>query len=245
MAKKTSKINSSLVAAALRTKANPVKAKFFLKFFKTGPGEYGARMRMLGLTVPIMRTMAREFKRLPLPEIKKMLHSPIHEHRFTALEILVMQYENGDKKLQEKIAKFYLANTKQYNNWDLVDTSAPYILGAYLFDKSRAPLYRLAQSKNLWERRVAMVSTFYFINQKDCVDTTRLVKILLSDHHDLIHKACGWMLREVGKNCGEPVLKKFLRANYNQLPRTTLRYAIERFSKSEQKNFLSGRFARV
>jgi 3-methyladenine DNA glycosylase AlkD len=168
--------------------------------------------------------------------VAKLLASPIHEHRFVALEILVAQYERGN---QQAVFKFYLKHTKFVNNWDLVDTSAPYIVGRHLLTRPRKILYRLAKSRSLWERRIAMVSTMMFIRAGEIEDTFAIAKLLLADDHDLIHKAVGWMLREAGKQSA-PALLRFLKENYSALPRTTLRYAIERFPASQRKRLLAG-----
>jgi 3-methyladenine DNA glycosylase AlkD len=172
---------------------------------------------------------------LPLNDVEKLLASPIHEHRFVALEILVAQYEQGDSA----VFNFYLKHTKFINNWDLVDTSAPYIVGGHLRTRPRKILYRLAKSKNLWERRIAIVSTQTLIRAGEIEDTFAIAKILLSDDHDLIHKAVGWMLREAGKQSA-PALVKFLKEHYAQMPRTALRYAIERFPAERRKQMLTG-----
>lgn len=216
----------------------PEKAKIFLNFFKTGKGQYGEEDKFLGISVPEQRKVAKNYKSLPLSEIQKLLNSKIHEHRFTALEILVMQYEEMDHKNKEKIVKFYLKNTKNINNWDLVDTSAPYILGNYLLGKERDILYKLAKSKNLWERRIAIVSTFAFIKEKDLKDTVKISEILLSDGHDLIQKAVGWMLREAGKKDLKTLLS-FLDKHYKKMPRTMLRYSLEKLNPKQKKFYMT------
>ena len=165
----------------------------------------------------------------------------MHEHRFTGLETLVFQYEAGDAAVQQKIFDFYLDNTRRTNNWDLVDGSAPYIVGRHLLSRPRRILYRLAKSSNLWERRIAMVSTMAFIAQNDLDDTFAIATLLLSDQHDLIHKAVGWMLREAGKR-SQPALLDFLKRNYAAMPRTALRYAIERLPEAQRKRALKGDF---
>jgi 3-methyladenine DNA glycosylase AlkD len=221
--------------------ADPEKARSLAWFFKTGKGQYGEGDKFLGLTVPQQRRVARKFRRMALGDIATMLSSEYHEHRFTALEILVAQYENGDDKARKEIFDFYLAHTRGINNWDLVDTSAPYIVGDYLRKRSRRVLYRLAKSKNLWERRIAMVSTLGFIRDGDCEDTLAIAELLLGDQHDLIHKAMGWMLREAGKQEMGPVLA-FLERHYHEMPRTALRYAIERLPPARRRAILAGRF---
>lgn len=221
------------IKSELKKLSNKDKAKVYAWFFKTGKGEYGEGDKFLGITVPKQRKVAKNFLDLSLREIKELLESPIHEHRFTALEILVMQFEKGSEKEKKLIANFYLKNAKLANNWDLVDTSAPYILGEYFKDKNKSVLYKLARSKNLWEKRIAIVSTFAFIKQNDLGDTFKISEMLLNDKNDLIHKAVGWMLREAGKKDKQKLLK-FLDKNGKKMPRTTLRYSIEKFSKKER-----------
>ncbi len=259
----------------LRSHANPTKAKIYAGFFKTAPGEYGHGDLFLGLTVPKQRTIAKKFYDLSLADIQKLLKSKVHEERFTGLIILVRQFQIGDNKQKKKIYNFYLKNTKRINNWDLVDTSAPQIVGEYLLNQMREtktppsvpplvgegidgplPPYRgeiergvrprlavlvtLARSTNLWERRIAIVATFAFIRANHFDETLKISKLLLTDKHDLIQKACGWMLREVGKK-SPPTLKKFLNHHHQTMPRTMLRYAIEKFSKKEQNYYLTSR----
>jgi len=211
-------------------------------FFKTAKGEYGEGDQFCGITVPVQRKIARRYTHLRLSDIKKLLHSPVHEQRFTALEILVFQYDHADAAAQNEIFDFYLANTRRINNWDLVDASAPYIIGAHLLSRSRRILYQLARSADLWERRIAMVSTMAFIARGELQDTFAIARLLLEDKQDLIHKAIGWMLRETGKR-SRPALLEFLRVNYSRLPRTALRYAIERLPESQRKRALRGEFA--
>ena len=209
-------------------------------FFKTGKGEYGEGDIFLGIKVPVQRKVADKFKDLSLNDIKQLLHSKIHEYRFTAIIILVNQFKKADEKLREKIYKLYLRNAKWVNNWDLVDVSAHCIVGGYLFDKSRDVLYRLVKSKIFWERRIAIISTFAFIRYNDFKDVIKLAEILLNDNHDLMHKACGWSLREVGKKSknGEKELIKFLDKYTLKMPRTMLRYAIERLDEKKRKYYL-------
>ncbi len=212
-----------------------------MRFFKTGKGEYGEGDVFIGLTLPIARSIVKKYKELELGEIGKLLHSKFHEDRMIALVILVEQYKKADKDKQKILYDFYLKNTKYINNWDLVDVTCKDIVGAYLHDKSRQPLFKLAKSANLWERRIAIISTFYFIKESDLDDTYAIAKLLLSEKHDLLHKAVGWALREAGKK-DEKRLKKFLEENYPSIPRTTLRYAIEKFPIAERKRFLAGEF---
>lgn len=225
------------VEQELKKLGSKKKAAASAWFFKTGKGQYGYGDVFIGVTVPEQRKIAKQFKNFPLPEIKKLLLSKYHECRLTALIILVAQFQAGDKAMQERIAKFYLANTKRVNNWDLVDSSAPYILGAYLLDKDRSILYKLVKSKNLWERRIAILAAGAFIRHNDFKDGFALSELLLSDTHDLMHKATGWMLREVGKR-SRPALVRFLNTYKAQMPRTALRYAIEHFPKEGRKAIL-------
>ena len=227
------------VKRALLEVADPSRAGNYARFFKTAPGEYGAGDKFLGIRVPVQRSIARTFRDLPLSEIAKLLASAVHEDRFTALEILVMRYESSASSAERKnLAKFYLQLRSRINNWDLVDTSAPYILGHYLFDKDKKVLIKLAQSANIWERRIATVATQYFINKGRYVETLALAKILLKDKNDLVQKATGWMLREVGKK-DVNVLEEFLTKNAARMSRTTLRYAIERFPETKRKKYLA------
>lgn len=225
------------VKRALAKLADKDKARILARFFKTGQGQYGEGDKFLGVTVPAQRLVAKQFKNLPLAEVAKFLISPIHEHRLTALLILVEQYSQASETTKAKIVKFYLARAKQINNWDLVDLSAPKILGDWLFNKDRIILNKLIKSKNLWERRIAMISTLAFIKVGETKDVWRLAKILLNDSHDLMHKATGWMLREAGKRDLNG-LKKFLDEHKAKMPRTMLRYSIEKFNKLERQKYL-------
>ncbi len=226
---------------AIRALANPAKAKFLLRFFKTGPGEYSEGDQFLGLTVPQTRSLVREFRDLPLADCIKLLKSPFHEERLMALLILGEQFGRHQKQdneaAQKKIYDLYLAHTKHVNNWDLVDSSASYIVGAYLFNRDRKILDRLAKSKDLWERRIAIVATHYFIRKNDLKYTFRISEALLGDKHDLIHKASGWMLREAGKKDLAP-LEAFLEKHAYKMPRTMLRYSIERMTPQKKKHYM-------
>jgi len=227
------------VQKVIRSRGSKAKAAKSAWFFRTKKGEYGYGDKFAGLTVPEQRAIARTFRDLPLSEIAKLLASAVHEDRFTALEILVMRYESSASSAERKnLAKFYLQLRSRINNWDLVDTSAPYILGHYLFDKDKKVLIKLAQSANIWERRIAIVATQYFINKGRYVETLALAKILLKDKNDLVQKATGWMLREVGKK-DVNVLEEFLTKNAARMSRTTLRYAIERFPETKRKKYLA------
>ena len=225
----------------LAAASDPERARNLAWFFKTGKGQYGEGDKFCGITVPVQRKIASRYKHLPLADVKKLLRSQVHEHRFTALEILVFQYESGDPAAKRKLFAFYLDNASRINNWDLVDTSAPYIVGQHLLSRPRRILYRLAKSKNLWERRIAIVSTMAFIVQNELKDTFAIAALLLNDKHDLIHKAVGWMLRETGKR-SRPELLKFLKHNYAAMPRMALRYAIERLPEEQRKQVLHGIF---
>ncbi len=237
----TSRLTARAVQTRLRALADPVRAAGCARFFKTGPGEYGEGDRFLGLTVPAQRAVAREFRDLPLPQLETLLASPIHEDRFAALEILVMQYERGDAAARTRVFRFYLAHTAGVNNWDLVDTSARYIVGAHLVDRPRARVFRLARSRNMWERRIAMVATHEWISRGDVADAYAVAERLLDDRHDLMHKAVGWMLREAGRHDRARLLR-FLRDHYPRVPRTTLRYAIEHLPTAQRKRVLAGEF---
>ncbi len=230
----------------LKAKANPEKAKILQRFFKTGKGEYGEGDIFLGISVPETRIIAQKYKDLKFKEIEELLKSKIHEERLTALLILVHQfhgaYINGNKITKKEIFNFYLKNTKYINNWDLVDLSAPKIIGEYLFglgliNETKQTLYRLAKSKNLWERRIAILATYAFIRKNKFGEILKISEMLLDDKHDLIHKAVGWMLREVGKR-SQTTLEKFLKTHYRKMPRTMLRYAIERFSEEKRRGYL-------
>jgi 3-methyladenine DNA glycosylase AlkD len=206
----------------LRSLGCPQRAAILACFFKTGPGEYGEGDRFIGVKVPVIRQVAKEFKNLPLAEIECLLHSEIHEERLLALVILVGQFEKSDRTTRKRIYHLYLANTRHINNWDLVDLSAPQIVGGYLQNRSRNPLDRHAKSASLWERRISIVATHWFIRHGDHADTLRIAEKLLNDRVDLIHKAVGWMLREVGKR-DVVVLEAFLGEHCRVMPRTMLR----------------------
>lgn len=217
---------------------NKKKAAILQRFFKTGEGEYGFGDVFLGLTVPQSRTLAIKYKDLPFEDILKLLHSEIHEERLIALLILVHQFQH-EEMLQRRIYEFYLKNTKFINNWDLVDLSSDKIMGGYLIDKPKDILYKLAGSNNLWERRIAMIATYNFIKNGMFDDALKIAKALIEDKNDLIQKAVGWMLREVG-NRNLRLEEKFLKKNYKNMGRTALRYAIEKFSEKARKEYLNG-----
>ncbi len=220
----------------LKKSANPKQAEILSGFFKTGKGEYGEGDKFLGIKVPVLRQTVKDFYDMSLPDLRQLLNSEYHEHRLSALFILTRQYRTADKP--EKYVKFYLQNLKAVNNWDLVDLSAPQILGDWLINHDREILYRLAKSENLWEKRVAILATFAFIENNDYKDTLKIAKMLLHEDHDLLHKAVGWMLREVGKR-DLAAEEEFLRNNdYRSMPRTLLRYAIEKFPEAKRQKYL-------
>jgi 3-methyladenine DNA glycosylase AlkD len=227
------------IRAELRQLGSERKARFLQKFFKTGPGEYGEGDIFLGIGVPELRKLAIRYQSLPAPKVLRLLRSPIHEERLLALLILVRCFTRADDSAKKQIYDVYLDNTKYINNWDLVDVSAPRIVGTFLMAKNKEPLYTLAKSKNLWARRISVIATAYFITQNQFSDTLEIAKILLTDKEDLIHKAVGWMLREVGKR---DISREeyFLKQYYKRMPRTMLRYAIERFSESRRRAYLAG-----
>ncbi|MBN1961972.1 MAG: DNA alkylation repair protein [Deltaproteobacteria bacterium] len=232
-------INIVNLQKALRAIADPAKAEVIRKFFKTGKNDYIQDDIFLGITVPKMRQIAKSFAKLALTQVIFLLQSRFHEERFTALLIMMQHYQTGNQSQKERVVKVYLKNTKYINAWDLVDLSAPAILGDWLLTKNRQILYKLIKSQLYWERRIAIVATFAFIRAQDASDTFKLAKLLLNDKHDLIHKAVGWMLREVGKRIDKELLRDFLQQNLTQMPRTALRYAIEHFSATERKQWLA------
>lgn len=223
----------------IRKLASPQKAKNLQRFFKTGKGQYGEGDVFLGLTVPESRKLAIKYENLPLAQIKKLLKSKMHEERLIALIILVHNFKNGTDQKRNRIYNLYLKSTRYINNWDLVDTSADLIVGQHLIDRDKSILYKLATSKNLWERRIAIIATWAFIKKNQFIETLKIAEILLNDKHDLIHKAIGWMLREVGKK-DQKVEEDFLKKYYHKMPRTSLRYAIERFPKKLRTAYLKG-----
>lgn len=214
----------------LREERNKSVADNLSRFFKTRTGDYGEGDQFLGLKVPQTRSVIRQFMTMPPETLAIVLRSKFHEERLAALLILVHQFQMAKSQLvRKKIFSFYLHHTRYINNWDLVDLTAPHIVGAYIADKEKSVLIKLSRSKNIWERRIAVLSTFYFIRNGSCGESLRVARLLLHDPHDLIHKAVGWMLREVGKRCSQQVLEKYLLKYYQIMPRTMLRYAIERF----------------
>lgn len=236
-------IRTARISKRLRARADPSRVPLLQRFFKTGKGEYAEGDRFIGLTVPHLRELCRECRGAGIDEAAPLLRSPIHEERLLALLMLVDAFKYADETGQRAIYEFYLSNTRFINNWDLVDASAEYIVGDWLRDRSRASLRKLARSPSLWERRIAIVATLHFIRRDDYDDTFRIADILLQDAHDLIHKATGWMLREVGKRDGS-ALRRYLAPRYKRMPRTMLRYAIERFPERERQRYLRGKVSR-
>lgn len=225
----------------LKKLADPQKAKISQRFFKTGKGEYGEGDVFLGISVPQSRKIAVNYKDLPLSDVLTLLKSIIHEERLIALLLLVHNFKKGDDRERKEIYEFYLQNTKYVNNWDLVDLSADKIVGEYLYDKPITILIKLARSPNIWERRIAMIATYAFIKSKKHEEALKIAEILINDTHDLIQKAVGWMLREVGKRVSKEVEEEFLKKYYRTMPRTSLRYAIEHFSEDKRKAYLTGK----
>ncbi len=225
----------------LKCYINSEKAEFFPKFFKAMPGGYGEGDQFLGIMVPDQRKVAKKYyKQVSLEAVQELLREPIHEYRFTALLIMVYKFEKAKTEQEKKkIVDLYLENVNSINNWDLVDLSADKILGAYLIDKNKDILYEFARSNHLWKQRIAIIATFYFIKKGDFKDALEISKILLNHEHDLIHKAVGWMLREIGKR-DFAVEFEFLKEYYQIMPRTMLRYAIEKFDPELRKKFLKG-----
>jgi len=227
------------IKQSLNELADPEVACHSQRFFKTGPGEYGEGDVFLGIRVPQLRSLAKHCQLLPLEDIYQLLTSAYHEERLLAVIILVNQYKKANAAQKLQIYRMYLTNKQYINNWDLVDTSADPIVGAQLLYKDRRPLYRLVKSKSLWDRRIAIMATFHFIKQHDFNETLGLAELLLCDKEDLLHKAVGWMLREIGKrDIAEE--ERFLQKYYQLMPRTMLRYAIEKFPKDRQQQYLKG-----
>jgi 3-methyladenine DNA glycosylase AlkD len=233
-------MSSSELKKLLRQSGNPEIAAHSRRFFKTGPGEYGEGDKFLGIRVPILRRYAEQYRQLSLSETTRLLKSSYHEERLCALLILVTKYQRGDELERERIFSLYLKNTRYINNWDLVDSSAHYIVGAHLFTGDKQILFDFANSRDLWQRRIAIMSTFYFIREQEYQVTLDLAETLLSDREDLIHKAVGWMLREIGNRDGKAE-RLFLKQHYGGMPRTMLRYAIEKFPQPEREKYLKGK----
>jgi 3-methyladenine DNA glycosylase AlkD len=238
--------DGALVKAAdvrrhLKQQIDPEKAEIYPRFFKTGPGEYGEGDRFYGVTVPKCRKIAKAARGMKWAELAKLLKSPVHEEREVALFMMVDAFQRAkNEEERETVYERYVRHRKHVNNWDLVDASAPTIVGGYLENKDRSPLYDWARSGNLWEKRIAMLATFRYIKAKDYKDALAIARILRDDDEDLIHKAVGWMLREVG-NRDRPEEERFLKVHYEKMPRTMLRYAIEKFPEKKRKAYLYGK----
>jgi 3-methyladenine DNA glycosylase AlkD len=223
----------------VKNHSNKEQGIFLQRFFKTGKGEYGEGDIFAGIKVPVSRKIANQFKDLSFTDLQKVIKSKIHEERLISLFILVARYKKADEKEKEKIFNFYLRNISYVNNWDLVDLSAEKIIGAYLIDKDKRLLFDLVNSNSIWERRIAIISTFYFIKANQFAATLKISELLLKDKHDLIHKAVGWMLRETGKRDIQAE-EIFLQKYYKKMPRTMLRYAIEKFPEEKRLDYLKG-----
>jgi 3-methyladenine DNA glycosylase AlkD len=232
-------MSASALRSRLRRAADPSSVPVLQRFFRTGPGEYAEGDVFIGVRVPALRAICRDCGAVDRAAVLTLLRSRVHEERLLALLLLVRDFAAGDPAARRDIYRAYLANTRWINNWDLVDGSAPAIVGGFLAGRSRAPLRRLARSRSLWERRIAIVSTLHFIRRGELADTFAITDDLLDDDHDLIHKAAGWMLREAGKQDGD-ALRRFLAPRCAQMPRTMLRYAIERFPEAERRRYLRG-----
>lgn len=234
-------MNVNDINTKIESFADPEKALNLQRFFKTGKGEYGEGDIFLGISVPYQRKIAKEFRDIGLDDIKKLIDNKVHEKRLIALLILIEKFRKSDDFGKKEIFDFYLLSAKNnlVNNWDLVDLSAHQIVGGYLSDKNRKIIYDLVSSENLWERRIAIISTFTFIRCGEFDDSLKISKVLLNDKQDLIQKAVGWMLREVGKK-NVNILEEFLKLHYQKMPRTMLRYAIEKFDAEKRKMYLAG-----
>ena len=228
-----------MIIKNLEVLSNPEAALFAQRFFKTGPGEYAEGDLFRGIRVPVLRKMVPSLDGIPLPEVIRLLESAFHEDRLLALLLLMRRFTKGDELSRQQIHDIYLAHTRYINNWDLVDISAQYLVGAFLCSRDRTLLYQLAASQSLWERRIAIIATFHFIRKDEFDDTLALAELLLDDPQELLHKATGWMLREVGKR-DLPTLESFLQLHYLRMPRVMLRYAIERFPEELRLRYLRG-----
>ncbi len=221
--------------------SNEEKAKLYQRFFKTGPGQYGEGDVFMGLTMPETRAISSKYTEMPIEEVQELLNSEIHEHRMSALLIVIQKYRKANKEEKRKLYEFYLKNMSRINNWDLIDVTASHVVGDFLFNnkEEKEMLYKLAKSNDLWEKRISVISTFRFIKENEFEDSINISEILLNDKHDLIHKAVGWMLREIGKKDQE-IEEEFLRKYHKTMPRTMLRYSLEKFTK-DKKDFYMGR----
>jgi 3-methyladenine DNA glycosylase AlkD len=231
-------ISATTIRRRLRALSSASRALVLRRFFKTAPGQYGGGDRFRGINVPTLRSIAREYQALPLNQVGQLLRSPWHEDRLLALLILVRQYARGNARRRDRIFRFYMRNTVRINNWDLVDCSAEHIVGGQLTDDGRRTLLRLAKSKLIWERRIAIIATFQHIKRRQFDATFAVARVLLEDPHDLIQKAVGWMLREVGKR-DRALTEAFLSRYVKRMPRTMLRYAIERFPAPLRRRYLA------
>lgn len=234
------KNNAKLLEKELLGLKNSEKAKLCERFFKTGKDEYGEEDKFLGIVVPKLREIAGKYKDLTLPDLQELINNQFHEIRMVALVILINSYKKADEVNKEKIAKFYLKNTENINNWDLIDISAPTILGDWFLDREKLILYDFARSDSLWKKRISIMATFGFIKKFKFEDSLKIAEILLFDTHDLIHKAVGWMLREIGKR-NLKTEEEFLEKYAKVMPRTCLRYAIEKFPEEKRKMYLLGK----
>ncbi len=232
-------VTASMIINNLEALSNSEAALFARRYFKTGPGEYAEGDLFRGIRVPVLRKMVPSLDGTPLPEVIRLLESAFHEDRLLALLLLMRRFAKGNEALRQQIHEIYLEHTRYINNWDLVDISAQYLVGAFLRLRDRALLYQLAASESLWERRIAVMATFYFIRKGEFEDTLALAELLLDDPEELLHKATGWMLREIGKR-DLPTLESFLRFHYRRMPRVMLRYAIERLPEERRLLYLKG-----
>ncbi|HAR45242.1 MAG: DNA alkylation repair protein [Nitrospirae bacterium GWC2_57_13] len=233
-------MTSQEISAEFRKMANRTDASILQRFFKTGPGEYGEGDRFLGVRVPAIRNTAKQHRGTSLTHCLGLLRSPFHEERLLALFLLIDAFNQGDDAMKKSVYGLYVGNTRFINNWDLVDLSAHHIVGAWLRERSRAPLQKLARSNHLWERRISILATFHYIKRSEFGDALRIAAMLRDDDEDLIHKAVGWMLREIGKR-DQRAEEAFLKKHYRRMPRTMLRYAIERFPEPRRKQYLDGK----
>jgi 3-methyladenine DNA glycosylase AlkD len=234
-----SRLSANEIRKTIRRLGNAERAELSQRYFKTGPGEYGEGDIFLGLNAKQIHGLTKEYQLMATEEVLQLLQSAIHDERAIAVLILVRAFAKGDEAKKKLIYELYLQQTRFINNWDLVDCSAPHIVGAFLLNKSKKTLYTLAKSQSLWERRIAIISTFYFIRHNEFTETLKIARVLLKDKEDLIHKAVGWMLREVGKRNLE-VEETFLIEHYEKMPRTMLRYAIEKFPEARRQMYLRG-----
>ncbi len=234
-------MTAELVISELKILADPIKAEHSKRFFKSGPGEYAESDQFWGITVPKQRAISRRYKKMELKEVQILIEHPVHEARLTAVMLLVYKIERASQDVIDEVAHFYLKNLKHIDNWDIVDSSCRFILAKFLEHRDRSLLYELARSNDLWEKRISIITCYYFIKQRDFIDALAISEILLEDQHDLIHKAVGWMLREIG-NIDLQTEEEFLLKNsrYKSMPRTMLRYAIEKFEEPIRKQYLKG-----